>query len=636
MSAPRPPCPLPDLTQPQVIRESRDDGSFVLRSAAALRPSEPTVGAWLARWAEERPSRTFLAERDGSTWRTLSYAKAWTAARAIGQALVDRGLSLERPVAILSGNSIEHAMVALGAQSVGVPVVPVSVAYSTLSADYRLLRHVMERITPGLIFVAQRAPFRRALEAVAARGTELVVGNEEEAGDDATGLSALLATKPTASGVRATAAVTSDTIAKILMTSGSTGQPKGVLNTHGMLTANQQSLVQVWPFVVDSPPVLVDWLPWSHTFGGNHNFNLVLKTGGTMYIDAGRPAPGRFDETVRNLTEIAPTIQFNVPAGYAMLASALENDAALRENFFSRLQAIFYAAAALPQDTWSRLDAIAEQTTGRRVWLTTAWGSTETSPLATSAHFAADRAGNIGVPVPGVSLKFVPASDKLELRVKGPNVTPGYHRDEAQTSAAFDEEGFYRIGDAAKLVDPDRPSAGVMFDGRVSEDFKLATGTWVNVGRIRTEALSAAGGLLKAAVVTGHDRDAVGLLAWLDVVEARCVVATDGEPADLIRDPQVHAVLQARLNEYNQNAGGSSRRIARVMLLPNPPSLDAGEITDKGYVNAAAVLRHRDDLVGRLYQEHGANNVLVSMRPVKSRRPSNPSLASPRPLYHST
>ena len=399
------------------------------------------------------------------------------------------------------------------------------------------------------------------------------------------------------------------------MTSGSTGRPKGVLNTHGMLTANQQSLVQAWPFVIDAPPVLVDWLPWSHTFGGNHNFNLVLKTGGTMYIDGGRPVPGLFAETIRNLTEIAPTIQFNVPAGYTMLAGALENDKALRSNFFSRLQAIFYAAAALPQDTWSRLDAVAEQTSGRRVWLTTAWGSTETSPLATSAHFAADRAGNIGVPVAGVSLKFAPAGDKLELRVKGPNVTPGYHRDEARTAAAFDEEGFYRIGDAARLVDPDQPRAGIIFDGRVSEDFKLTTGTWAHVGRIRTEALSAAKGLLKNAVVTGHDRDWVGLLAWLDVAEGRRVASTDGEPASLVRDAGVHAVLKDRLTEYNRNAGGSSRRIMRVMLLPDPPSLDAGELTDKGYVNAAAVLRHRDAFVEQLYDEEGrASNVIVLSR----------------------
>lgn len=603
---------VPLVAPPRVMREDLGDGAFVLRSPEPLGAPDPTIGTWLARWARERPDDVVLAERDGDAWRCLTWARAWDDARAIGQALVDRGLSVDRPVVVLSGNSIDHARVLFGALLVGVPVVPVSVAYSLMSADHAQLRHIVDLVTPGLVFAEQGAPFGPALADLDVDGVEVVTSGRAPDGVPATALDALAATRVGASYADAVDAVGPDTVAKILMTSGSTGRPKGVVNTHRMLTANQQALAQAWPFVDTAPPTLVDWLPWSHTFGGNHNLDLVLRTGGTMYVDGGRPAPGMFDQTVRNLTEVAPTIQFNVPAGYAMLAAALEKDADLRATFFSRLQGIFYAAAALPQDTWARLDAVAERTLGHRIWLTTAWGATETSPLATSAHFPADRAGNIGLPVPGVELKFVPAGDKLELRVRGPNVTPGYHRDPERTAAAFDADGFYRIGDAGRLVDPNDPAAGVAFDGRVSEDFKLTTGTWVNVGHVRTEALSAAAGLLSHAVVTGHDREQVGLLAWLAPGAAAEVAEGDEEhAAALARDPGVHRILAEALARYNAHAHGSSRRVGRVLLLADPPSLDAGEITDKGYVNAGAVLRHRREAVERLHDRTPGPDVVV-------------------------
>lgn len=573
----------PELAEANVVREQCADGGFVLRSPRPLQQTAPHVTAWIDRWADERPDSVMLAERDGDTWRTLTWRRARDDARAIGQALVDRGLSFERPVLILSGNGIDHALMTFGAMMVGVPVVPTSVAYSLTSTDFAQLKHIVELVTPGMIFAADAA-FERAYSALDLEGIEVV---------DKAAFERLRNTAPGASFDAAAARVDPDTVAKILMTSGSTDRPKGVLTTHRMLTANQQSLAQAWPFVERSPPVLVDWLPWSHTFGGSHNLNLVLRNGGTMYIDDGRPTPALFDRTVANLKDVAPTIQFNVPAGYAMLVRALETDAALAENFFSRIEAIFYAAAALPQDIWDRLDAVAKKTLGHRVWLTTAWGSTETSPLVTSAHFALERAGNIGLPVPGCELAFVPNGNKLELRVRGPNVTPGYHRDAAKTAAAFDEDGFYRIGDAGKLVDPNDPSAGVQFDGRVAEDFKLLTGTWVNVAEVRTQSLSAAGGLLSNAVVTGHDRDDVGLLAWLDPT-------ADGD--------SVRAELKRRLASAGS---GTSRRVARVLLLRTPPQLDAGEITDKGYVNASAVLRNRAEEVEALYADDPGDDVIL-------------------------
>ncbi len=595
------PRSVPTLAPVNVRVEPGHDSAFVLRSATPLRQHDPTIGPWLERWARERPDQTFLAQRPRphAPWEHLTYGTACARARAIGQALVERGLDLQRPVMILSGNSLSHATLTLGALSVGVPVVPVSAAYSLMSRDHHQLQHIVDLATPGLIFAESSAAFGPALAALDLEGIEVVTEAE---------FHELLRTPAGQSQATASAAVTGQTVAKILMTSGSTGRPKGVINTHGMLTANQAALAQAWPFVDDTPVVLVDWLPWSHTFGANHNFHLVLRTGGTLYIDGGRPAPGLFDTTVSNLTEVAPTLQFNVPAGYGMLAAALERDRALRESFFSRLQGIFYAAAALPQDTWERLDRAAEATLGHRVWLTTSWGATETSPLVTSAHFASERADNIGLPVPGCELKFVPAGAKLELRVRGPNVTPGYHRDPVATARAFDVDGFYRIGDAGQLVDPERPEAGVRFDGRVSEDFKLSTGTWVSVGQLRTAALSACGGLMRNAVVAGHDRDAIALLAWLDADQCAALVP-DG--ADLTTDPAVHDALRDRLRDHNATAGGRSRQVARVMLLAAPPDLDGGEITDKGYINAAAVLRNRSNLVDRCFGEGGPDVIQV-------------------------
>jgi feruloyl-CoA synthase len=559
----------------EVTVEARADGTRLLRSPQPLGPYPRAVGEWLVHWNRVDPGRTFLAERAGDDWRRLSYGHALESARRIGQALLDRGLDADRPVAILSDNSIDHALVALGAMHAGIPAVPISPAYSLLSKDFGKLRHIFDLVRPGLVYTADPGRFGAALAAVRAT---------------ATSVDELLASEPGARVDEAFAGIGPDTIAKILFTSGSTGIPKGVINTHGMLCANQQMLAQGWPFVEDRPPVVVDWLPWNHTFGGNHNFNLVLRNGGTLYIDGGKPAPGPIETTARNLAEVSPTIYFNVPRGYDLLLPLLEADAALRASFFRDLDVLFYAAAALPQNLWARVEALAEREKGGRPAMLSAWGSTETSPLAAQVHFPIDRAGVIGLPVAGCDLKLVPAAGKLEVRVRGPHVTPGYYRSGALTAAAFDEEGFYRIGDAVKLADPADPSKGLVFDGRVAEDFKLSTGTWVHVGGVRVRLIAAADPIVQDAVITGHDRHEIGALVFLNPA------AVQGLTPEAVR-----ARLGAALASLAAGGGGSSTRPARLLILTEPPSIDANEITDKGYLNQRAVLERRAALVERLY-----------------------------------
>jgi feruloyl-CoA synthase len=410
---------------------------------------------------------------------------------------------------------------------------------------------------------------------------------------------------------KAAAGVGADTIAKFLFTSGSTGLPKGVVNTHGMLTANQQQLAQIWPFLNEAPLVLLDWLPWNHTFGANHNFNLVLRHAGTLFIDGGRPLPGMIEETVRNLREVSPTVYFNVPAGYAAILPFLERDQALAQSFFRKLRLIFYAGAALPQDLWDRLEAVSVNTIGARVPMTSSWGTTETSPLSTAAHFTIEKAGVIGVPVPGVELKLVPAGDKLELRVRGPNVTPGYWKRPDLTAAAFDEEGFYRPGDAVRFAEPSEPAKGIVFDGRLAEDFKLATGTWVHVGGLRVGALAAASPALQDAIVAGENREFIGMLAWLSAAGCHQLAGCEAPLAELARHPDVRAHIVRAVAQWNAAQRGSSTRIARIMLLPDVPSIDANEITDKGYINQRLALARRRADVERLFAAEPDDDVVV-------------------------
>src|SRR4051794_8269373 len=597
----------PTLAPPRITAEDAP-GGVILRSGMPLEPYEPSLGVLLRRWAHEAPDRVFLAERAGEEWVELTWGEANRQAGSVAQALLDRGLGERRPLMILSGNSIDHALLTLGGFLAGVPVVPVSAAYSLMSQDYGKVKHIASLVKPGLVYAASAGPFGGVLAAVDFGGAELVLSD----GQGATRFSDLLATKPTMAVEDALSEVGPDSVAKILFTSGSTAMPKGVINTHGMLCANQQSLAQIWPFTAETPPVLVDWLPWNHTFGGNHNFNLILKRGGTMYIDAGRPPPPLMPITVRNLAEIAPTIYFNVPAGYGALLPFLERDADLRARFFERLDLIFYAAAALPQDLWTRLETVAREARGEPVMMTSSWGLTETSPLATAAHFPIDRAGVIGVPVPGVEIKLAPVDDKLEMRVKGPNVTPGYFGQPELTSKAFDEDGWYRTGDAGRLEDPEDPNKGLVFDGRVVEDFKLLTGTFVSVGNLRIAALAAASPVLMDAVVCGEERDYVGLLAWPQAGPAREVAGLpECSLEDLCRSRELAEFIRAKFAEYNREHPASSTRVERVILLAEPPNMDANEITDKGYVNQRATLQRRAALVEALFADRPGQEVIV-------------------------
>jgi feruloyl-CoA synthase len=558
----------------QVELQKRPDGAMLLRSPQKLGAYSRCVTQWLVDWSDREPRRVFLAERKGDAWRGISYREAYGAVRRIGEALLERGLNAERPVAILSDNSIDHALLALGAMHVGVPAAPVSPAYSLLSKDFGKLKSIFELVKPGLVFAAEAQKFAPALEAVGAKSTPVAE---------------LLETNPGSILEREHLKVGPDTVAKILFTSGSTGMPKGVINTHRMLCANQQMLAQAWPFVQDRPPVLVDWLPWNHTFGGNHNFNMVLRNGGTLYIDGGKPVPGLAETTAHNLKELAPTMYFNVPRGYDLLLPFLESDAELRRNFFRELQVLFYAAAALPQNLWDRLARLARQEKGEdELAMLSAWGSTETSPLATSVHFQMERPGVIGLPVAGCELKLVPSGGKLEVRVRGTNVTPGYYKRPDLTAAAFDEEGFYRIGDAVKLADARDPAKGIVFDGRVVEDFKLSTGTWVNVGLLRVKLIAAADPIVQDAVITGHDRSEIGALVFLSAA------------AKEMTPEEIRSRLSAALEKLREE-GGSSTHPTRLLVLDEPPTIDANEITDKGYVNQRAVLERRAALVERLY-----------------------------------
>jgi feruloyl-CoA synthase len=558
------------LAPARVDLEKRADGAMLLRSPQKLAPYARCVTEWLVQWSDRTPERVFLAERKGNGWRKLTYRETYGAVRRIAQALLERGLNAEKPVAILSDNSIDHALLALGAMHVGIPAAPISPAYSLMSKDFVKLKSIFELVKPGLVYAADPQKFGPALEAVGAKSTPV---------DE------LLETNPGSLLERAYLQLTPDSIAKILFTSGSTGIPKGVINTHRMLCANQQMLAQAWPFVEDKPPVVVDWLPWNHTFGGNHNFNMVLRNGGTLYVDGGKPVPGLVEATVANLREIAPTMYFNVPRGYALLLPFLESDAGLRANFFRDLDMLFYAAAALPQNLWDRLRKLSD------VPMLSAWGSTETSPLATSVHFKMERPGVIGLPVADCELKLVPSAGKYEVRVRGPNVTPGYYKRPDLTKAAFDDEGFYRIGDAVRFADAKEPAQGIVFDGRVAEDFKLSSGTWVNAGAVRVKLIAAADPLIQDAVITGHDRDEVGALVFLNPGTKDMSYAA------------VRSRLSGILAQLAQQ-GGSSTYPARLLVMSEPPSIDANEITDKGYLNQRAVLERRADLVEKLYSSN--------------------------------
>jgi len=583
----------------------RDDGSVLIRSPHDLGPYPRLLTERLVHWARRTPENIFLAKRDATgLWRTLSYGRTLGLVRSLGQSLLDRGLSADRPLAILSGNDLEHALLALAAMHVGIPYAPVSPAYSLVSSDHGQLRHVMQLLRPGLLFAASGQRYAKAIDAAVDQSIGIVVGDDTSPGRPAIAFAQLLETSATGAVEQAHADTGPDTVAKILFTSGSTGKPKGVINTQRMLCSNQEMLATTLPFLRDVPPVLVDWLPWNHTFGGNHNVGLVLYNGGSLYIDDGRPLPGQFDETVRNLREIAPTVYFNVPRGFEELAARLRREPALRQRFFSRVGMLFYAGAGLPQPVWDAFEHLAVQTCGERILWITGLGATETAPLATCANWEAGRSGMIGLPAVGQEMKLAPSGDKHEARFRGPNVTPGYWRQPELTEAAFDEEGYYRMGDAVRFADPAHPERGLMFDGRLAEDFKLSSGTWTSVGPLRTRFIAAGAPLVQDVVVAGHDRDYVAVLVFARLDECRALcpdLPTDSTATAVLLHPAVRKRFDALLHELVQEATGTANRIERALLLESPPSIDAGEITDKGSINQRAVLTRRATLVDELF-----------------------------------
>ncbi|MCX7815108.1 MAG: feruloyl-CoA synthase [Tepidimonas ignava] len=588
-------------------------GVHYLRAEQPLLPYPERLTDRLRHWAQTRPERTLLARRrrvpqaDGSVvlgeWEHITFAQAWHTARGVAQALLQRALSPERPVLILSENSLEHALLALGCMMAGVPWVPVSPAYSLVSQDHAKLRHVWATVTPGLVF-AQDARYARAIEAVVPPEVEVVLAEGQLPGRPSTPWAELAATPASAAVDAAIAATGPDTIVKFLFTSGSTKAPKAVINTQRMWCANQQQMAQSMPVLAEEDLVLVDWLPWNHTFGGNHNFGMVLYHGGTLYIDDGKPTPALIHETLRNLREIAPTVYFNVPVGFEAIANAMQTDAVLRRNLLSRVRMLFYAGAALAQPVWDSLYASEVRELGVRIPMTSGLGMTETSPFALFVTSPEVRAGDLGLPTPGLEVKLVDVDGKTEVRYRGPNVTPGYWRNPDETAAAFDEEGFFRSGDAVAWIDETDVHRGLRFDGRIAEDFKLATGTFVSVGPLRARIIAAGAPYVQDVVITGLNRHDVGALVFPTArVRELAPLPPEASLHEVLEHPAVLAHFQRVVDDLARQATGSANRVARLILLADPPSLDRGEITDKGSINQRAVLAHRADTVDKLYAD---------------------------------
>jgi feruloyl-CoA synthase len=618
-----------NFAPPEIEVIDRKDGCKIIRSIRTLDKYADNLVNVLRHQADAVGDRIFLGERNSAGgWTRLSYAETAARCSAVSQALLDRGLKghlgeQSSTILILSDNSIDNALLQLGAMQIGVISVPISPLYSLASRDFSKLKYIFDLVSPALIYARNGKQSAKALSVLNLRGVHLVVSENPPEDIPATLFSDFLQRQPTPAVAQSINRISPDTIAKILFTSGSTGMPKGVINTQRMLCANQESIRQAWPFLGDRPPVILDWLPWNHTFGGNHNFNMMLRNGGSLYIDDGKPLPGMIERTVSNLKEIAPTIYFNVPRGYDMLVPYLERDAEARDGLFRDLDVLFYAAASLPQYLWKRLEALSMQSRAKRVAMASGWGCTECAPMATIVHFPIHRAGVIGLPPPGIELKLVPTDGKAEIRIKGPNVMPAYWKDEESTRRAFDEEGFLRMGDAAKFADPSDPCQGVMFDGRLAENFKLMSGTWVNVGELRWAIVEACAPIVQDVVITGHDRNELGILIFPNLKGCHSVCSENVGPLDveaLVKHSQVRSSLIEKLRAYNCLYPRSSTAIARALFLTTPANSDALEINDKGYLNQRAVLDHRAELVNTLYAESPDDDVIVVAKEEKSHR----------------
>ena len=584
-------------------------GTHYLKADQELQAYPDRLTDRFQHWATNKPNQTLFARRvklaDGTLgdWRHVTYAQAWATARNIAQALINRGLNAERPVVILSENSLEHALLALGCMVAGVPFVPTSPPYSLISQDYDKLKHVLRTVTPGMVF-ASDTRYAKAIAATVSSDMEIVMNEGGIEGQQVTSFEALCQTPATSQVDAAIAATGPDTIVKFLFTSGSTKMPKAVINTQRLWCANQQQMMQSMPVLAEAPLVLVDWLPWNHTFGGNHNFGMVVFHGGTLYIDDGKPTPTLMHETLRNLREIAPTVYFNVPTGFEAIALAMQTDDLLRKTLLSRVQMFFYAGAALAQPIWDSLYESQEREIGERIVMGTGLGMTESGPFGIFVTNPNVSAGDLGVPTPGLELKLVDMGGKTEVRYRGPNITPGYWRNAEETKGAFDDEGFFCTGDAVKWIDETDVHLGLKFDGRIAEDFKLATGTFVSVGPLRGKIIAAGAPYVQDVVLTGINLKEVGAMVFpTPAVRALSGLAADAPLADVLSSAPVLAHFQNLTNELAKTATGSANRIARMCLLSEPPTIDKGEITDKGSINQRSVLTHRADTVAALHED---------------------------------
>jgi feruloyl-CoA synthase len=591
---------------PEVKLAVQADGSLLMRSLEPLADYNDRIGDWLDHWAVHAPDRAFLVEQTNNGERSIPYGEAYESALSLAEGLLDYELSPERPLAILAPNSIDHALVMLAALYVGIPIAPIAPAYALQTTDYARLTHALHLLTPGMIVVEDAELYARALEQTVGSSVPMFAMRGASAAPPIGKVASLRGDGHRRNTVRAAAArVSRETIAKFLFTSGSTGTPKAVINSHGMVCSNSQVKRQVAPFLTMEPPVMVDWAPWNHSAGSNSNFSIILHNGGTLYIDPGKPTPALFDASLQLLRRVSPTLYFNVPRGYELLIPHLEADRAFCKHFFSRLQFLWYAAASMQPTTWLELERLAVKTLGHRILTVSGLGMTETGPIALFGNEHASGPGVVGIPVPGVELKLIPHDDSFELRYRGPSITPGYWRDPKATAAAFDEQDFFLSGDLVSFVDPGRPRAGLRFDGRINECFKLSSGTKVSAGKVRLDALDALRPLAIEVVVCGADRDDVRILVFPDWELCSAMVGLDraATPAQIASDQALRGILQERLAKLYAAGTGSSNRIVAALLVEVPPSSAAGELTEKGTVNSRALQRNRLELMGALYAE---------------------------------
>lgn len=592
------------LAPARVEIEYLNNGEFILRSPEPLKPYQRCVGDWLEKWAQKTPDAIYLGARQGDGWIELSYKQVREQIGRLAQALLDLGLNSSQPLVFLSSNDLDQALLSLAAMHVGIPVGTVSASYAKKRTDYTKLACILSCFNPGAIFVSHGEEYGPALFSTQP-SCPIIVGQGVDAIAGAIDVAQLYATEETAAVQEAFGLLTGESHARYLLTSGSTGEPKAVVNTHKMLCSNQQMIAQCWRFLDQRKLRVLDWLPWSHTFGANHNFNMVLRNGGAFYIDDGLPMPGRIERTIENIKYVRPTMFFNVPRGYDVLLPFLEQDPELAEALFADLDALFYAAAALPQNTWDRIHRVASQVRDRPLFFTSEWGATETTPVLTNVHFRIEKPGNLGLPVPGVEIKFVPSGEKLEMRVKGPSVFTEYLNSPDLAACSFDEDGFYCIGDAGYLLDDKQPEKGIVFNGRVTEDFKLTTGTWVSVGTLRPIVVNALAPYVADCVICGHDQSEVAALAFITPAlralagEAGAAMSAD----ELAQVPAVRQVLVRALKALRAEYKASSRHISRLLLLNTEPNIEIGEITDKGYINQRLALNYRGTEVQRLFAE---------------------------------